>query len=103
MSLNQIDYAVGHAARLGVQPDRLLSVQLADHEKFPPPVHLQSRKPCAGVDQGINGIKVSLQVVELPAYCGLDLPAPRLLLFGDIEENCTCSAAIVSGLMFAEI
>jgi len=40
LSLNQVDDAVGDAARLGVQQDRLLSLQLADHEKLAPPMGL---------------------------------------------------------------
>ena len=32
MSLNLVDYPVGHAAVLGVEQDALLAVQLADHE-----------------------------------------------------------------------
>lgn len=55
MSLNRVDDAVGHASGLGVQQDRLLSVQLADHEKLPPPMNLESRKDCARGDQGIYG------------------------------------------------
>jgi hypothetical protein len=31
LPLNQVDNAVGDAARLGVQQDALLAVQLADH------------------------------------------------------------------------
>ena len=62
---------------------------------------LKSRKACTRGDQGINGIKISLQVVELAAYCGFDLPPAWPLLFGDIEESSTCFAPIVSRLMFA--
>ena len=40
LSLNQVDDAVGDAARLGVQQDALLAVQLADHEKLLPPMCL---------------------------------------------------------------
>ena len=101
MSLNQVDDAVGHASRLGVQQDRLLSMQLADHEKLPPPMNLESRKACARGDQGIYGIKVALQIVELAAYCCFDLPPAWPLLFGDIEESCTCFASVVSRPMFA--
>lgn len=84
ISLNQVDDAIGDATRLGVQQDRLLSVQLADHEKLSPPMRLKSRKPCTRGDQGINGIKISLQVIELTAYRCFDFPATRLFLFGDI-------------------
>lgn len=63
MSRNQVDDAVGDAACLGIQQDRLLSVQLADHEKLPAPMHLQNRKACAKDDQGINGITIPLQVI----------------------------------------
>ena len=102
LSLNQVDDAVGDAARLGVQQDRLLSLQLADHEKLAPPMGLQARKPCPGSNQGVDGIKTSLQIVELAAYCGFYLPPARLLLFGDIEESSTCLAAIISRLMLAK-
>ena len=87
MSLNQVDDAIGDATRLGEQQDRLLSVQLADHEQLALPMRLKSRKPCARNDQGINGIKISLQVVELAANGCFDFPAPRLFLFGDIEKS----------------
>ncbi len=50
MSLKQIDDAIGYATRLGVQQDRLLSVQLADHEKLLPPIRLKCRKPCTRGD-----------------------------------------------------
>jgi hypothetical protein len=60
MSLNQIDDAIRDTSRLGIQHDRLLPVQLADHEKLLPPMHLKSRKPCTRGDQGINDIKISL-------------------------------------------
>ncbi len=59
-SLNQVDDAVGNAAHLGIQQDRLLSVQLADYEKLPPPMRPKGRKPCARVDQGVNSIKITL-------------------------------------------
>jgi hypothetical protein len=74
MSLNQVDDAVRDAARLGVQQDRLLSVQLADHKKLLPPVLLQARKACARDDQGIDSFKITLQVVQLPANCGFRGP-----------------------------
>ena len=63
-------------------------------------MHLKSRKPCARVDQGVNGIKISLQVVKLVAYCSFYLPAALLLLFGDIKESSTCPATIISRLVF---
>lgn len=40
MTLNQVDDAVGNASRVGVQQDGLLTLQLADHEKFLPPMRL---------------------------------------------------------------
>jgi hypothetical protein len=43
----------------------LLAVQLADHEKFVPPMRLQDRKACTRDDQGIDGVKIPLQVIEL--------------------------------------
>ena len=103
MSLNQVDNAIGDASRLGVQQDRLLSVQLADHEKLPPPMHLKSRKTCATGDQGINGIKISLQVVELAAYCGVYFLSARLFLFGDNEKSRSCPTTIVSRRVLAKI
>ena len=103
MSLNQVDDAIGDASRLGVQQDRLLSVQLADHKKLSPPMRLKSRKACTTGDQGINGIKVSLQVIELTAYRCMDFPTTRLFLFGDIEKSSTCPTAIVSRLVPAKI
>ena len=89
VSLNQVHNAIRHAARLGVQQDALLAVQLADHEQFLPPMGLQARKHCTKSDQGIDSIKIALQMVELTAYCGFYLPAAWLLLFSDIEESST--------------
>jgi hypothetical protein len=103
MSLNQVDDAIGDASRLGDQQDCLLSVELADHEKLSSAMHLKSRKPCTRGDQIVNGIKISLQVDELAAYCGLDLPSAWLLLFGNTEEDGTCLTTIVSGLVLANI
>ena len=88
MSLNQVDDAARDAARLGVQQDRLLSVQLADHEKLLPPVLLQARKACARSDQCIDSIKITLQIVQLPANCGFNPPPAWPLLFGDTSEPC---------------
>ncbi len=103
MSLNQVDDAIGDATRLGMQQDGLLSVQLADHEQLSLPMRLKSRKPCTRSDQGINGIKISLQVVELTAYCCFDFPVTRLFLSGDIEKSSSGPASIVSRLMLAMI
>jgi len=103
LSLNQVDDTVGDAARLGIVQDALLAVQLADHKKFVPPMRLKGRKPCPRSDQGIDGIKISLQVVELTAYCSIDLATAWLLLFSDIEENSTCPAPIIAGLEFAKV
>jgi hypothetical protein len=60
LSLNQVHNAIGHAARLGVQQDALLAVQLADHKKLVPPMSLQARKRCTRGDQGIDSIKIPL-------------------------------------------
>ena len=103
IALNQVDDAIWDASRPCIQQDRLLSVQLADHEKLPPPMRLKSRKPCARGDQGINGIKISLQVIELTAYRCFDFPATKLFLFGDIEKSSSCLTTIVSRLMPAMI
>ena len=103
MALNQVDDAIRDASRLGVQKDRLLPVQLADLEKLPPPVHLKGRKACARSDQNIDGIKISLQVVELAAYGGIYFPSAWPFLFGDIEESGTRPTAIISRLVLAEI
>jgi hypothetical protein len=70
LSLNQIHNAIGHAVRLGVQQHALLAVQCADHRKLVPPIGLQARKHCTRGDQGIDGIKISLQAVKLSAYGG---------------------------------
>ncbi len=56
MSLDQVDDAIGDAARLGIEQDALLMVQLTDHEKFLPLMRLEARKECASSDQSINGI-----------------------------------------------
>ena len=66
-------------------------------------MRLESRKPCTRSDQGINGIKISLQVIELKAYRRFDFPATGLFLFGDIEKSSTCPTAIVSRLVPAMI
>jgi hypothetical protein len=57
----------------------------------------QARKLCARGDQGIDGIKITLQVVKLAAYCSFYLAAAWLLLFSDIEENSACPPTIISG------
>ena len=57
----------------------------------------------APTSQGINGIKVSLQVIELTAYRCMDFPTTRLFLFGDIEKSSTCPTANVSRLVPAKI
>ncbi len=103
MSLNQVDYAVRNAACLGIQQDLLLAVQLADHKKLLPPMRLQARKPCPRSDQGTDSITITLQVVELASYCGFYSSTAWLLLFGDIEENSTCPATIILGLVFAKV
>jgi hypothetical protein len=63
----------------------------------------QARKLCARGDQGIDGIKITLQVVKLAAYCSFYLAAAWLLLFSDIEENSACPPTIISGPVFAKI
>jgi hypothetical protein len=45
----------------------LLAVQLTNHLKFVPPMRRQARKLCASCDQGIDSIKITLQVIELTA------------------------------------
>jgi len=47
-------------------------VQLADHKKLVPPMGLQARKHCARGDQGIDSIKIPLQVVKLTVYGGFN-------------------------------
>ena len=80
-----------------------MAVQLADHDKFLPPMPIEAGKACPKGDQGINGFRILLQVVELPAFCGFDLATGWFLLFDDIKGNCTCLAAIVSGPVFAKV
>ena len=75
LPLNQVDDTVGEAVRRSVQQDALLAVQLADHEKFVPIMHLQARKACPRGDQDIDGIKIPLQVDMLEVYCGVYLAA----------------------------
>jgi hypothetical protein len=60
LSLYQVDDPIRNAARLGVEQDALLTVQLADHEKFLPPMRLEARKACPGSDQSVYGIKIPL-------------------------------------------
>lgn len=83
-------HAVGDATRLGVKQDTLLAVQLADHYEFVPPMRLQFQTPGPRSDQSIDGIKISLQVVELAPYRGFYLAAVWLLLLGYAEEVGTC-------------
>jgi hypothetical protein len=103
MSLNQVHNAIGHAARLGIQQDALLAVQLADHKKLVPPMGLQARKHCARGDQGIDSIKIPLQVVKLTVYGGFYFASPWLSLFGYIEKSSTCPTTIISGLVSAKV
>jgi hypothetical protein len=103
VSLNQVHNAIGYAARLGVQQDALLSVQLADHEQFLPPMGLQARKHGTRSDQGIDSIKIPLQIVELSVYGSFYLSAAWLLLFGDIEESSTSPTTIVTWLVLTKI
>ena len=103
MSLNQVVDAIGNASRLGVQQDRLLSVQLADHEKLSPPMRLKSRRPCTRGDQGIDDIKILLQVIELTAYRCFDFSTTRFFLFGDIEKSRSYLTTIISRLVLAMI
>ena len=63
----------------------------------------QAQKLCARGDQGIDGIKITLQIVKLAAYCGFHLAAAWLLLFGDIEESSACSPPIISGPVLTKI
>ncbi len=103
LTLYQIDDPFGNAARFGVKQDGLLAVQLADHKQFGPPMGLQAGKRCTSGDQGIDGFKISLQVVELATYCGVYLAAAWFLLFCNIEKKRTCPAPIIAGLVFAKI
>jgi hypothetical protein len=66
-------------------------------------MRLQAGKLCTRGDQGIDGFKIVLQVVELATYCSFYLAAAWLLLFGDIEENSTCPSSIIAGLMLAKV
>ena len=63
----------------------------------------QHRKLCNRGDQGIDSIKIPLQVVELAANCGFYLAAAWLLLFGDIEESRACPPTIISRTVFTKI
>jgi hypothetical protein len=65
-------------------------------------MRLQARKLCARGDQGIDGTKITLQVVELVAYSGFYLAAAWLLLFVDIEESSACPPTIISGSVFTK-
>jgi hypothetical protein len=103
VSLNQVDDAIGDAARLGVQQDALVTMQLADHEKFLPPMRLDARKACPGSDQSVDGIKISLQVIKLTANCGLYFSAARFLLFGETKEISSRRSTIISWAVFAKI
>jgi len=47
---------------------------------------LQAGKHCTRGDQGIDGIKIPLQVVELASYGGFYLSMTRLFLFGNSER-----------------
>jgi hypothetical protein len=66
-------------------------------------MRLQGRKPGPRGDEGIDGIKIPLQVVELVAYCGFYLAAAWLLLFGNVEEDSTCPTPIISWTECAKI
>ena len=61
-----------------------------------PPMRLQGRKAYTRSNQGINGIKIPIQIVELRADYGVYLAATWLLLLGDIEEMGTCQATVIS-------
>ena len=100
--LNQVHNAIGNTARLGVQQDALLAVQLSYHKKLVLPMGLQARKHCTRGDQGIDSIKITLQVVKLAAYSGLYFASPWLFLFGYIEKSSTSPTTIISGLVSAK-
>jgi hypothetical protein len=79
--LDQIDDAVGHAARGGIQQNALLVMKLTDHEQLLPPMGLQDRKPCTRGDQRVDRIKIAPNIVKLAAYCCFDpRPAGPFLL-----------------------
>ncbi|MCP9781389.1 hypothetical protein KBY61_11790, partial [Cyanobium sp. To12R1] len=59
-----------------MQQDALLAVQLADHKKLVPPMGLQARKHCTRCDQGVDGIKIPLQIVKLTANGGFYFASP---------------------------
>ena len=63
VSLTQVDDAIGDAVCIGTQHVALLAVQLADHEKFLPPMRIDARKACTRGDQNNDGIKISFQIV----------------------------------------
>jgi len=65
-----------------------------------PPVGRQARKACARGDQSIDGIEITLQVVELASYRGFYFSTTRLFLFGDSEEIGMCLAAVILGFVF---
>jgi hypothetical protein len=100
LSLNQVHNAIRHAARLGVQHDALLAVQLADHKTLLPLMGLQARNHCTRGDQGIDSIKIPLQVVKLTVYGGFYVVSPWLFLFGYMQESSSCPPTIISGFAF---
>jgi hypothetical protein len=103
MTLNQVDDAILDDPRLDDQQDHLLPVQLADHEKLLPPVHLQSRKLCNRGDLGIYSIKTSLQVVEHSAIAALIFHRRGCFLSGNTEEDSTCSTTITPRIVLVTI
>jgi hypothetical protein len=88
--LIKVDAAIGHAVSFGVQQDALMAVSLADHKQLAPKMSLQHRKAIARGYYDFDDIKSVLQIVELPANCGVNLTAAWLLLLGNIEELSTC-------------
>jgi hypothetical protein len=58
---------------------------------------LQAGKQCTRSDQGINGTKISLQIVELATYCDFYLAAALFPLFGNIQEVSAYPATNIEG------
>ena len=84
--LTQVHNAIRHAARLGVQQDALLALQLADPKKIVPAIGLQARKHSARDDQVIKSIEITLKVAgkfrRLPGRMATRKPIPQPYISG---------------------
>ena len=65
-----------------------------------PPVGLQARKACTGGDKGIDGIEITLQVVDMTTYRSFDFAAARLFLLDNIEEIGRRSSSVIARTVF---